>query len=150
MKKSLGNKRKEISDGGRNQLLETYLNFEENEFCKIYPNEFFGYAKVTIEQPLLKNGVVVTDKNGKPKPDSKKRDHERIPLSDDIEDYFEREVKPHLPDAWMDLSKNKVGYEINFTKYFYKYKPLRTVKDICGDLLKLEEETEGLMKEILG
>ena len=150
MKKSLGNKRKEISDDGRNDLLDLYLNFEENEFCKIYDNHFFGYTKVTIEQPLLDDdGNVVTDKQGNPKPNSKKRDYERVPLKQDIDDYFDREVKPHLPNSWMDRTKDKVGYEINFTKYFYKYKPLRSLEDITQDLLKLDKESEGLMKEIM-
>ena len=150
MKKSLGNKRKKIPEERRKQIIETYLKFEENEFSKIYDNEFFGYTKVTIEQPLLDDdGNVVTDKKGNPKPDSKKRDYERVPLTEDVDDYFEREVKPHLPDSWMNRSKDKVGYEINFTKYFYKYKPLRSIEEITQDLLKLEEETEGLMKEIL-
>ena len=150
MKKSLGNKRKEIPEKRRKQIIETYLKFEENEFSKIYDNEFFGYTKVTIEQPLLDDdGNVVTDKKGNPKPDSKKRDYERVPLTEGVDDYYEREVKPHLPDSWMDRSKDKVGYEINFTKYFYKYKPLRSIEEITQDLLKLEEETEGLMKEIL-
>ena len=85
----------------------------------------------------------------KKKPDSSKRDYERIPLKENIDDYFEREVKPHLPDAWMDRSKDKRGYEINFTKYFYEYKPLRSLDEINKDLLKLEEKTEGLLKEIL-
>ena len=149
MKKSLGNKRKEITEENRNTLLENYLNFEENEYSKIYPNEFFGYTKVTIEQPLMENCEMVTDKKGNPKPDTKKRDYERVPLEQDIDDYFEREVRPHLPNSWMDRNKDKVGYEINFTKYFYKYKPLRSLEEITRDLLKLEEETEGLMKEIL-
>ncbi|MBC8213043.1 MAG: N-6 DNA methylase, partial [Candidatus Marinimicrobia bacterium] len=150
MKKSLGNKRKEISDDGRSDLLDLYLNFEENEYCKIYDNHFFGYTKVTIEQPLLDDdGNVVTDKQGNPKPNSKKRDYERVPLKQDIDDYFDREVKPHLPNSWMDRTKDKVGYEINFTKYFYKYKPLRSLEDITQDLLKLDKESEGLMKEIM-
>ena len=150
MKKSLGDKRKKIPEERRKQIIETYLKFEENEFSKIYDNEFFGYTKVTIEQPLLDDdGNVVTDKKGNPKPDSKKRDYERVPLTEGVDDYYEREVKPHLPDSWMDRSKDKVGYEINFTKYFYKYKPLRSIEEITQDLLKLEEETEGLMKEIL-
>ena len=125
------------------------MNFQESEFCKIYPNEFFGYTKVTIEQPTIENGNVVPDKQGNPQPDTKKRDYERIPLSDNIDEYYEREVKPHLPDSWIDLSKNNIGYEINFTKYFYKHKPLRSLSDISQDLLKLDKETEGLMKEIL-
>ncbi len=232
-----------------NKIVQHYLNFEEDEFCKIYPNEFFGYTKVTIEQPKVENGKVVTDRQGNPKPDTKKRDYERIPLSEDIEEYFQREVKPHLPDlpaplpnsdeyctyvlkcsdgsfykgqtkdihrrleehhkghvswtsqnlpiklihwevfdtrekavkrehylktgkgrewlkkhyeegklksmerwqagSWMDRSKDKVGYEINFTKYFYQYKPLRSLEEISQDLLRLDKETEGLMKEIL-
>ncbi len=92
---------------------------------------------------------VLTDRHGNSKPNTQKRDYERIPLSDDIEEYFEREVKPHIPDSWMDITNNKVGYEINFTKSFYQYKPLRSLKEISRDLLKLDEETEGLMKEIL-
>ena len=144
MKKSLGNKRKEISEDGRNEILDMYLQFEESEFCKIYPNEYFGYTKVVIERPSLEK-----DKKGKPKPDTKKRDYERVPLLDDIDEYFHREVHPHLVDAWMDRGKDKVGYEINFTKYFYKYKPLRSLEDITQDLLKLDEQIGGTMKEIL-
>ena len=70
-------------------------------------------------------------------------------LQEDIDQYYEREVQPHLPDSWMDRSKDKVGYEINFTKYFYQFKPLRPLEDITQDLLKLDEEMEGLMKETL-
>jgi len=150
MKKSLGNKRKEVTEENRNILLENYLNFEETEYSKIYSNEFFGYTKVTIEQPLLDDdGNVITDRQGNPKPNTKKRDYERVPLEQDIDDYYEREVKPHLPDSWMDRNKDKVGYEINFTKYFYKYKPLRSLEDITQDLLKLDEQIGGTMKEIL-
>jgi type I restriction enzyme M protein len=149
MKKSLGDKRKEMTKEDRDTILEFYLNFKENEFSKIYPNEFFGYTRVVIEQPLEENGEIVTDNKGNPKPDTKKRDYERIPLDRDIDEYFEKEVKPHLPDAWMDRSKDKVGYEINFTKYFYKYKPLRSLEEITQDLLKLDKEIEGKMKEII-
>ena len=150
MKKSLGNKRKEVTEENRNILLENYLNFEETEYSKIYSNEFFGYTKVTIEQPLLDDdGNVITDRQGNPKPNTKKRDYERVPLEQDIDDYYEREVKPHLPDSWMDRNKDKVGYEINFTKYFYKYKPLRSLEDITQDLLKLDEQIGGTMKDIL-
>ena len=116
----------------------------ENSFAS-----FFGYTKVTIEQPKIENGKVITDKQGNPKPDTSKRDNERVPLTEDIEEYFQREVKPHLPDSFMNESDNKVGYEINFTKYFYKYKPLRSLEEISQDLLELDKKTEGLMKEIL-
>jgi len=149
LRKNLGEKNKEISKEHRQRIIDIYKNFEEGEFCKIYNNNFFGYTKITIEQPLEKNGEVITNKQGKPKPDTTKRDYERIPLTDDIEDYFEREVKTHLPDSWMDKSKNKVGYELNFTKYFYEYKPLRTLEQISQDLLKLEVESERRLEEIL-
>jgi type I restriction enzyme M protein len=150
LRKPLGDKRKEITDEQRDELIQSYLNFEESEISKIYSNEFFGYTKVVIEQPLLDDdGEIITDKKGNPKPNSKKRDYERVPLEQDIDDYYEREVKPHLPDSWMDRNKDKVGYEINFTKYFYKYKPLRSLGEITQDLLKLDEEIKGTMKEIL-
>jgi len=149
MKKSLGSKRKEVSSDQTDEIVQTYHNFKENEFSKIFDNEFFGYTKVTIEQPTLKNGKVVKDKQGDPKPNTKLRDNERIPLSEDIEEYYNREVKPHLPNSWIDREKDKVGYEINFTKYFYEYKPLRSLGDITKDLLELEKESEGIFKEIV-
>jgi len=149
LRKNLGDKSKEINKEGRNKIIDTYKQFKESDICYIFNNSNFGYTKVTIEQPKIEDGEVVTNKQGKPKVDTSKRDHERIPLTDDIEDYFEREVKPHLPDSWMDESKNKVGYEINFTKYFYKYKPLRSMSEITQDLLKLEEESENLLKEVV-
>ena len=149
MKKSLGSKRKKISKDQTESLIQTYHNFEENEFSKIFDNEFFGYTKVTIEQPLVENGKMILKKDGNPKPNSKLRDSERIPLTDDIEKYFNREVEPHLPHSWMDREKDKVGYELNFTKYFYQYKPLRSLRDITSDLLELEKESEGIFKEIV-
>jgi len=150
MKKSLGSKRKEITDDQRDEILSTYKNFEEVEDrSKIYNNEFFGYTKVRVEQPKKEDGEIVRKRDGSPKPDSSLRDYERIPLEKDIEDYFEAEVKPHLPEAWLDDSYHRVGYEINFTKYFYKYQPLRSLKEITQDLLKLEKESADLLKEIV-
>ncbi len=98
----------------------------------------------------MEHGEIVRDKNGKPKSDSSLRDYEKVPLNDDVVEYFDREVKPHVADAWMDRSKDKVGYEISFTKYFYEYKPLRALKEIKADILALEGETEGLLKDIMG
>ena len=146
----MGSKRKEIQDEQREELIQSYLDFEESDISKIYSNDFFGYTKVVIEQPLLDDdGEIITDKKGNPKPDTKKRDYERVPLEQDIDDYYEREVKPHLPNSWMDRNKDKIGYEINFTKYFYKYKPLRSLEDITQDLLKLDEQIGGTIKDIL-
>ena len=149
MKKSLGSKRKFIDEEQTQQILNTYNGFVESEISKIYPNEFFGYTKITIEQPLKENGMMVTDKKGNPKPDSSLRDYERVPLNEDIEQYFQREVEPHLPDSWIDFDKSKVGYEINFTKYFYQYKPLRSSEEITNELLKLEEESQNLLNQII-
>ncbi|MDD3688114.1 MAG: SAM-dependent DNA methyltransferase, partial [Bacteroidales bacterium] len=109
-----------------------------------------GYSKVTVERPLRNaDGEIVLEKNGKPKADSSLRDTENIPLKQDIQEYFNKEVLPHVDDAWIDESKTNIGYEINFTKYFYKYKPLRSLDEIRADILKLEEETDGLMKNII-
>ncbi|MDC1319359.1 type I restriction-modification system subunit M [Litorivicinus sp.] len=144
MRKNLGDKGKYITEEQTQQLFDIYQNNEETEFCKIYPNNFFGYTKVVIEQPLIEDGRPKTDKTGNTKPDTSKRDSERVPLSDSIDDYYDREVKPHLPDSWMDRSKDKVGYEINFTKYFYKFTPLRTLEDISRDLNLLEDEIKQL------
>ena len=93
--------------------------------------------------------VPVVDAEGKPVPDSTLRDFENVPLKDDIDDYFAREVLPHVPDAWMDRSKDKVGYEISFTKYFYEYTPLRSTEEIATELLALDQETENLLREIV-
>ncbi|MFC1853460.1 N-6 DNA methylase, partial [candidate division CSSED10-310 bacterium] len=149
MRKSLGNKRHYITAEQIKALTELYQGFAAGENCKIFDNQDFGYTKVTVERPLVENGQIVKDKRGNPKADTSLRDYEKIPLKQDVDDYFEKEVKPHVPDAWMERSKDKVGYEINFTKYFYKYKPLRSLDEIKADILALESETEGLLKEIL-
>lgn len=163
MDRSLGNKRKAIIENGNEKgigfITQLYGNFEENDFCKIYPNEYFGYWRVTVEQPLREDGEIVTGRDGSAKPDSSMRDYENIPfLKEDakgkmvpqtIDAYFDAEVKPHLPEAWIDESKTKTGYEINFTKYFYEFKPLRPLADIKADILALEEKTMEAEKEIL-
>ncbi len=162
MDRSLGNKRKKVAENGNEKgigfITQLYGNFEENEFCKILPNEFFGYWRITVEQPLIENGKVVKSK-GKPKADASLRDYENIPflkkgpdgklMPQTIEEYFEAEVTPHLPDAWIDDSKTKIGYEINFTKYFYEFKPLRSLEEIKNDILALEKRTIELEKSIL-
>jgi type I restriction enzyme M protein len=150
MKKSLGSKRKEVSEEQRELILKTYNEFKESEISKIFPNNFFGYIKVTIEQPLKENGKIVKDKKGIVKTDGSLRDNERIPLGINVDEYFNREVKPHLPESWMDRSKDSIGYEINFTKFFYQYKPLRSLNDLTKELLDLEKESDGLMNKLIG
>jgi type I restriction enzyme M protein len=97
----------------------------------------------------VKNGKMENDKQGNPKPDSSLRDSERVPLGVDVNEYFEKEVQPHLPTSWVDHNKSQVGYEINFTKYFYKFKQLRSLEEITEDLIQLEKESDGLMSQLL-
>jgi type I restriction enzyme M protein len=149
MRKSLGSKRREISEEQIAEITGIYTRFEEGERCKIFDNADFGYTKVTVERPLVEDGEVVLDKQGNPKANSSLRDYEKVPLKDDIEAYFQREVMPHVSDAWMDREKDKIGYEVSFTKYFYVNTPLRALEDIRADILALEEETKGLLGEIL-
>ena len=148
MNKNLGDKGKVINDQQIEELVRIYLNNKEGEFCQIYPNEFFGYTKVVVEQPMIEDGKTKTDKAGNPKPDTSKRDSERVPLSEGIDEYYDREVKPHFPDSWMDRSKDRVGYEINFTKYFYKFTPLRSLDEISTDLKTLDDEIQKLSLEM--
>ena len=150
MRRSLGNKRKLISEAQIGAITDLYTAFAEGEQVKIFDNAAFGYTKVRVERPKRnKKGQVVTDTSGQPKPDSSLRDYEKIPLTDDIEAYFAREVQPHVPDAWLDRSQDKVGYEISFNQYFYTYTPLRPLAEIKADILVLERETDGLLAEIL-
>ena len=148
MKKNLGDKGKFITEEQIQELLEIYKSNQETEVCKIYPNNFFGYTKVVVEQPLIEDGDIKTDRQGNPKPDTSKRDSERIPLSEDVNEYYESEVRTHLPDSWIDRSKDKVGYEINFTKYFYKFTPLRSLEEISRDLKSLDNEIQQLSAEM--
>ena len=252
MKKSLGDKRNEISTEQIQQITDLYNTFEEGENAKIFNNGDFGFRKITVEQPLQRNfqvsperieqlfeqkafqnlaiskkrgeakileeeegrkkqeeiirilqkmdptkiyknrdkfkkelkalskfwgknlntsfekailaalserdetAEVCTDKKGNPESDPDLRDYERVPLQEDIYDYFDREVLPHVPDAWInenvtdhkDGEVGKVGYEINFNRYFYKYQPLRPLKSIEADIKEIESEILVLLKEV--
>lgn len=151
MSKSLGDKRNELSDDHIAEITKIYGEFKEGEYSKIFENKAFGYAKVTVDRPERNGkGQVLTDKKGNPKPDSSLRDTENIPLLMDIEEYMRKEVLLHVSDAWIDHSKTNVGYEINFTKYFYQYKPLRSLEDIRADIMALEQESDGLLKNVIG
>jgi type I restriction enzyme M protein len=151
MRKSLGKKRVEFLPEHIDEIVRMFLNFEENEYSKIFDNKEFGYAQITVHRPLRdEQGNIITDSKGKPKPDPNLKDTENIPLKEDIQEFFEREVLPYVPDAWWDKNDVKIGYEINFNKYFYKYQPPRPLSEITKDILAIEKETENLLKEILG
>lgn len=241
MRKSLGNKRNEISEEQKKELTQLYGNFEEGEFVLIFNNEDFGYKRVTVEQPLrlkfavtedalnqlkdakafselvtskkrkdkagasediiqgveLQNAIlsslrllishkptddrksflkliqdnlknveitpvllktilesfsqrdesakICTNGKGEPEADSELRDYENVPLSEDIHEYMNREVLPYHPDAWIDETKTKVGYEINFNRYFYKYVPPRELKEIESELTEIEREIAAVL-----
>ena len=144
MRKPLGDKRKLLNPKHHQVLFDIYKNFEETSVSQIKNNDFFGYTKITIEQPLYKDGELITNKQGKPKVDASKRDFERIPLSNDIETYFKNEVEKFLPDSWIDRSKNKIGFEINFSKYFYEYLEMRPLDQISKDLQTIDRQIKEL------
>jgi type I restriction enzyme M protein len=228
MRKSLGSKRKQISEDQIDTITQIFGDYESGEYCKIFDNLDFGYNRITVERPLqlnflasderienlkkvnafkklsesaqesiigtiktldqdhtymnrdvflkaLKTALKVADvkvkpamvktiwkalsehdddadiiykKNGDPEPDSNLRDYENIPLKEDIEEYFEREVIPHVPDAWIDNSKTKVGYEIPFNRHFYKYVPPRPLEEIDADLDKVSAKIMELLQEV--
>lgn len=149
-RKSLGNKRNKLYTDQIDNLVEIYNGFTEGEYSKIYNNQDFGYFTITVEQPTLdKNGKPISNSKGEFKADSKKRDKENVPLNEDIDEYFAREVKPHVPDAWIDYEKTRIGYEINFTKNFYVYEKPKSLKEISQKLLDLEKQSEGLFKEVV-
>jgi type I restriction enzyme M protein len=201
LRKNLGKKNCELSEDDIQRICDTFLNFEETEQSKIFPNAAFGYSKVTVERPLRLKGIEAgrayspkeikalketaerTDDappvikkihkkgmdadplrglfasaiEGKPavveyEPDPDLRDAEQVPLLEDggIEAFLRREVLPHAADAWYIPDSVKTGYEISFTRYFYKPQPLRTLEEIRADILALEKETEGLLGEIVG
>ena len=159
-RKNIGNKRKDLSEDCRKLILKAYDEFANKEYSdgdkkvesKIFDNDDFGFYRITIETPEVdENQKVIKDKKGNIKADSSKRDYENVPLKEDIEEYFEREVKPYNENAWIDKKKTQVGYEIPFTRYFYKYIPpedsdiieariRQNEKDIMCSLEKLFKE----------
>jgi type I restriction enzyme M protein len=114
----------------------------------VFDNAAFGYTKITVERPLLDEAGKPILKKGKPQPDADRRDTENVPLTEDIQAYFAREVLPFAPDAWIDESKSKVGYEIPFTRYFYKYETPRPSAEIMQEILAIEAELDGALREV--
>lgn len=147
-RKSLGNKRNDISEEQIAEITRIYGDFKENEISKIFDNSDFGYTKIVVERPLKDESGKPVLKKGKPQPDADLRDTENVPLKENIEDYFAREVLPFVPDAWIDTKKSKVGYEIPFTRYFYKYEAPKPSVDIMSEILKLENELAGSLDEV--
>jgi type I restriction enzyme M protein len=201
LRKNLGKKNCELSEADIKTICDTFQAFEETEQSKIFPNDAFGYRKVTVERPLrlkgidpersyspkeirdMKAGGLVDESappairkfhrrgtepepmhgrfevmlHGKPciveyESDTELRDSEQVPLNEPggIDAFIKREVLPYAPDAWYDPSSIKVGYEISFTRYFYKPQPLRSLDEIRADIVAVEKETEGLLGEIIG
>jgi type I restriction enzyme M protein len=156
MRKSLGSKRNELTSQHIEVIQDMYFAFEETEYSKIYDNEAFGFYQITVHQPEKdEKGNIKLDSKKQPKSDSSLKDIENVPMAKGVtylklcDDYFNKEVLPFAPDAWYDKTKMKVGYEIAFNKYFYQYEGLRSLSAIAADILLLEQETDGLLKEII-
>lgn len=147
-RKALGNKRNDISEEQIAEITKIYGDFIENDISKIFDDADFGYTKIVVERPLKDESGKPILKKGKPEPDSNLRDTENVPLKEDIDEYFKREVLPFASDAWIDKKKSKVGYEIPFTRYFYKYEAPRPSSEILAEILELEKELSGNLKEI--
>lgn len=147
-RKTLGNKRNDISEKQISEITRIFGDFRENEISQIYDNADFGYTKITVERPLLDEDGNPILKNNKPQADSSLRDTENVPLKEDIEEYFKREVLPFAPNAWIDTKKSKVGYEIPFTRYFYKYEAPQPSTEIMAEIMDLETELSGSLVEV--
>ncbi|MFD2657942.1 type I restriction-modification system subunit M [Gracilibacillus thailandensis] len=147
-RKNIGSKRVDISEECREMIVKAYGEFQNKEYSlgergvesKILENEEFGFYKVTVETPQYDEERNIVLKNGKPVADTDKRDTEEIPLKEDIQEYFDKEIKPFNSDAWIDEKKTKIGYEIPFTRLFYKFEKLEKSDDIAARIKKIEAE----------
>ena len=157
-RKSIGTKRNDITDLCRELIVQAYGNFKhdtvygdkEGVYCqsKIFNTEDFGYYKIVVERPARDEKGNVVLKRGKPVADSKLRDTENVSMTEDIEEYFKREVLPYAPDAWVDKKKTKVGYEIPMTRYFYEYQAPEPVEDIMARITELEADISASLKAL--
>ena len=158
MRKSLGSKRKELGEEHIQDITRIFGGFEEVTrdgvpISRIFKNEHFGYRTITVERPTRdeQGNIVLAAKGkakGKPMPDADLRDTENVPLAEDVQAYFQREVLPHAADAWIDPEKTKVGYEIPFNRHFYVFKPPRSLAEIDADLEQVEARILELMKGV--
>jgi len=150
LRKSLGSKRKELGEADIDRIVKLYGAFEPGKHSKIFDNDDFGYRTITVERPLYAaNSKVERDRKGNRKPDPSLRDTENVPLKEEVRAYVAREVLPHVPDAWVDAEKTKVGYEIPFTRHFYVYTPPRPLAAIDADLQRLGAEIGALLGAIM-
>lgn len=157
LQRSLGKKRYEVSETGANEIVSIYRDFknasrlfngEAVEVAKLMDAEDFLYTKVSVLRPLKDENGNVVKKKGKVQPDKSLSDTERIPMKQDIDEYFEKEVLKFVPDAWMDRSADKIGCEFPFTKLFYKYKPLRSTEEILAELAELDKQMEAQLSDL--
>ena len=146
-RKNIGNKRVDITDKYREIVVQAYGEFKNKTYeidgktceSKIFDNVDFGFNRIQIESPLYDENGNIVMKGKKTAPDTSKRDYENVPLIEDIDSYFEREVKPYNPEAWIDKTKTKVGYEIPFTRYFYKYEAPES-SDVIAERISIHEK----------
>jgi len=157
-RKNIGNKRVDITQEARDLIVKAYGEYIDHTYeemtaagnkiickAKILPSIALGYNKITIESPLVDEEGKPILKKGKMQADNSKRDTENVPLDEDTEAYFNREVLPYSPNAWIDHKKDKVGYEIQFTRTFYEYEPMEPAEDIA---LRIEEHEKVLMEKL--
>lgn len=157
-RKSLGNKRNEFTDRCIDLISKAYMSFADSVYedgelvveSKVKDNDDFKYTKVVVERPLKDEQGNPILKKGKPQPDKSLKDTENVPFKEDIETYMQKNVYPYAPDAWVDEKASKIGYEIPFTREFYKYVAPRKSEDIFAHLQELEKEETALMAKIMG
>ena len=157
-RKSIGTKRNDITDACRELIITAYGEFANGKvygdkngiYCesKVFESVEFGYSKIVVERPQRDEAGNILLKRGKPVPDTSLRDTENVPLVQDIDAYFAREVLPYAPDAWIDHSKTKVGYEIPMTRYFYEYQAPEAVEDIVARITALEQDISAGLAEL--
>ena len=156
-RKSIGNKRNDITEYCRNMIVKAYGEFENTVYgekpgiyceSKIFDNIEFGYSKIVVERPMRDEEGEVVKKKGKPVADPALRDTENVPLTENIDAYFEREVLPYAPDAWIDTKKTKIGYEIPMTRYFYEYQKPEASDTILERIIGLEGEISESLKRL--
>lgn len=157
-RKNIGNKRVDLSSKCIDLIVNAYNDFSNDTYqngdlyveSKVFDNDYFGYTKVTVLTPILdENGQPIL-KKGKPQPDKAKTDTESIPLNEDIDEFIKKNVLPYNEFAYLDRKKDKIGYEIPFTRLFYKFVPPTPSEDIFAEIKALEEEETTLMKELFG